>query len=169
MRSRSVTTGSRALLVLGITWRAAVWSLAAGTLIGALYAGALGLLLYPFKSSFVYQFAASGAELGAIAGAVAALANSVALVAVTLVLPASALGSARHVLVVRRAAALATLFCGALSFLVLGPISLTLAGFVLFIIPAAIAARLAYALAPRAVMWSVASGDTPAPSDPRTR
>jgi hypothetical protein len=163
------TDRSRARLVLGIAWRATVWSLAAGALIGALYAGALGLLLFPIKSSLVYQFAASGAELGAIAGAVAALANSVALVAVTLLLPASAFGSARHVLVVRRSAALATLFCGALSFLVLGPISLTLAGVVLFILPAAIAARLAYTFAPRAVMWSVASGDTPAPSDPRTR
>ena len=140
-----------------------------GTLIGALYAGALGLLLFPFKSTFVYQFAATGAELGAIAGAVAAVANSAALVSVTLALPPAAVGSARHVLLVRRAAALATLFCGALSFLVLGPISLTLAGVVLFIIPAAIAARLAYALAPRAVMWSVGSGDTPAPSDPKTR
>jgi hypothetical protein len=158
-----------ARLVLGISWRASVWSLAAGTLIGALYAGALGLLLLPFKSSFVYQFAASGAELGAIAGAVAAFANSVALVGVTLLLPAAAVGSPRHVLAVRRAAALATLFCGALSFLVLGPISLTLAGVILFIVPTAIAARLAYALAPRAVMWSFVSADTPAPSDPRMR
>lgn len=143
----------RRSIYLGIAWRAAAWSLFLGTLIGTVYAGAYGLFLIPLQATFILAFAKLGAQLGAIAGAVAAVVNATVLTTLTALRPPSRIGPERYLAEVRRAAGLAMLTCGLLTFAVYGLVQLTLAGFIVYLIPTGIAVSLAHRFAPRAVLW----------------
>lgn len=146
-------SSERAGVYLGIAWRAAAWSLVLGTAVGALYAAVYGLFLIPLAATYILTFAGLGAELGAIAGGIAAVLTAAALCALTAWRSPQLVGVDRHVADVRRTGAIVMVCCGALTFVVYGLTTLTLAGFILFLIPTAIAASLAHRFAPRAVLW----------------
>ncbi|MBV9101223.1 MAG: hypothetical protein JOZ46_03805 [Candidatus Dormibacteraeota bacterium] len=138
---------------LGIAWRAAAWSVALGTATGAAYAAVYGLFLIPLQVTFIFTFAGVGAELGAIAGGIAAVVNTASLTVLTAMRPPERFGRERYIAAVRRTASLGMLACGLLTFAVYGIVTLSLAGFILFLIPSAIAASLAHRFAPHAVLW----------------